>query len=84
MRWVEGLEFLICDKGNESDDVGRDIAATLKKFNTLAIHCSALLSRSSDRDFPRTKFKNSLFSGTKKAAHEQAGVSLDLLLRSLC
>ena len=82
MRWVEGLEHLI--RGREtavgSDDVGRNITQSLKKLNTLALHYGALLSRGSDRDFPRTKFKNSLFSGTKKAAHEQAGVLLDLLV----
>ena len=80
MRTVEGLENLIREKGNASDDVGRNIGTTIKKLNTLALHYGALLSRSSDRDLPRTKFKNSLFSGTKKAAHEQAGVLLDLLL----
>ena len=80
MRFVEGLDHLIREKGKDSDDVARNIGSTIKRLNTLALHYGALLSRSSDRQFPRTKFKNSLFSGTKKAAHEQAGVLLDLLL----
>jgi hypothetical protein len=82
MRWVEGPEHLI--RGRETpvggDDVGCNITQSLKKLNALALHCGAPLSRGSDRDFPRTKFKNSLFSGTKKAVHEQAGVLLDLLV----
>eukprot|EP00980_Cylindrotheca_fusiformis_P021660 scaffold8510_cov79-Cylindrotheca_fusiformis.AAC.1 len=42
-----------------------------------------LLGRQSDRDKPRTKFKNSLFSTAKKAGHEHAGVCLNLLLAML-
>ncbi len=80
MRFVEGLEHLIKEKGTESDDVARNIGQSLKRLNTLALLYGALLSRGSERDLPRTKFKNSLFSGTKKAGHEQAGVLLDLLL----
>jgi hypothetical protein len=80
MRFVEGLEHLIKEKGTESDDVARNIGQSLKRLNILALHYGALLSRGSERNLPRTKFKNSLFSGTKKAGHEQAGVLLDLLL----
>jgi hypothetical protein len=82
VRWVEGLSNLITGQHapDESDDVARNIKRSLLSINTLALHYGALLSRGSDRDFPRTKFKNSLFSGTKKAAHEQAGVLLDLLV----
>eukprot|EP00980_Cylindrotheca_fusiformis_P030369 scaffold24712_cov357-Cylindrotheca_fusiformis.AAC.1 len=42
-----------------------------------------LLGRQSDRDKPRTKFKNSLFSTAKKAGHEHSGVCLNLLLAML-
>jgi hypothetical protein len=80
MRFVEGLEHLIKAQGTDSDEVGRNINKSLKNLNSVALHYGALLSRGSDRDLPRTKFKNSLFSGTKKAAHEQAGVLLDLLV----
>jgi hypothetical protein len=80
MRFVEGLEHLTKEKGTESDDVARNTGQSLKRLNTLALLHGALLSRGSERDLPRTKFKNSLFSGTKKAGHEQAGVLLDLLL----
>ena len=43
----------------------------------------AFLNRQSDREKPRTKFKNSLFTTTKKCAHEQAGVLLCVLLSLL-
>jgi hypothetical protein len=81
-RFVEGLGNLIYGQyaPDESAGVERNLARSVKAINTLALHYGALLSRGSDRDFPRTKFKNSLFSGTKKAAHEQAGVLLDLLV----
>ena len=83
MRYVEGLKNLILDKSTDSDKVHRRIRESLKRFDTLGLHYGGLMSRSSERDFPRTKFKTSLFSGTKKAAHEQAGVLLDLLLAML-
>ena len=83
MRWVEGLEYLIC--GHETpvdsyDDVGNNISQSLKKVNTLVLHFGALLSRGSRRDYSQTKLKHSLFSRTKKAAHKQARVLLDLLV----
>ena len=74
------MEHPIRDEGSASDDVGHSIRAAVKRLNTLALHHGAPLSRSSHCDFPQTKFKNSLFSGTKKAAHKQAGVLHDLLL----
>ena len=83
VRFVEGLKNLILSKSKESDKVSRRIRESLKAFDTLSLRYGGLLSRSSERDFPRTKFKNSLFSGTKKAAHEQAGVLLNLLLGML-
>lgn len=49
----------------------------------MAYQYGIILHRKSDRNFPRTKFGNSLFLKTKKAAHEQAGVCLILLLAML-
>jgi hypothetical protein len=84
MFWfVEGLKTLIITRSQDSNKVSRQTKESFKAFDSLGLQYGALLSRSSQRDFPRTKFKNSLFSGTKKAAHEQAGVLLNLLLGML-
>ena len=87
VRAVEGMEFVVRNK--DSSIVDNDVAATSKKvkvtesieaLNFLGHQYGALLSRKSDRSFPRTKFRNSLFSTAKKAGHEHAGVCLNLLL----
>jgi hypothetical protein len=83
VRYCEGLEQLIHDRGQDSDVSGRNIGMTILKLNSLALHYGALISHSSDRNLPWTKFKNSLFAGMKKATHEQSGVLLDLLLALL-
>jgi hypothetical protein len=83
VRFVEGLGNLLHSKKNEGSVIERAMKKSLKRFDSLALQYGCLMSRSSERDLPRTKFKNSLFSGTKKAAHEQAGVLLSLLVAML-
>ena len=84
VRYVEGLAFLLMSKKDDGNaDVARRMKDSKRNLDDLGLQHGALLSRSSERDLPRTKFKNSLFSGTKKSAHEQAGVLLDLLVAML-
>ena len=83
-RYVEGLSNLFFVKKEDAGNrIYRKVKVSHRRLDQLGLHYGALLSRSSERDLPRTKFKNSLFSGTKKAAHEQAGVLLNLLLAML-
>eukprot|EP00980_Cylindrotheca_fusiformis_P006720 scaffold1399_cov109-Cylindrotheca_fusiformis.AAC.4 len=60
-----------------------NIHSTISGLDILGKRMGILLGRQSDRDKPRTKFKNSLFSTAKKAGHEHAGVCLNLLLAML-
>jgi hypothetical protein len=84
VRFVEGLGNLVVAKKDAGARIFRRVKESLRRFDELGLQYGALLlSRSSERDLPRTKFKNSLFSGTKKAAHKQAGVLLNLLLAML-
>jgi hypothetical protein len=84
VRYVEGLAFLLMSKKDDGNaDAARRMKDSKRNLDDLGLQHGALLSRSSERDLPRTKFKNSLFSGAKKSAHEQAGGLLDLLVAML-
>jgi len=61
----------------------KNINSSLDNLNFVGHQMGAFLNRQSDRDKPRTKFKNSLFVTTKKCAHEQAGVLMCILLSLL-
>jgi hypothetical protein len=79
-RVVEGLKNFVIDAPDDSDKKKRRRHASLRELDNLGLYYGSLIGRQSDRDFPRTKFKSSLFSGTKKAGHEQAGVLLNLVI----
>jgi hypothetical protein len=89
VRAVESFKYLILN-GAFVDSQGKAQSAadfsklkakrTLLKFNALGHQIGLMLTRQSDRNFPRTKFANSLFSATKKTGSEQAGVILCLLI----
>eukprot|EP00980_Cylindrotheca_fusiformis_P015816 scaffold4629_cov75-Cylindrotheca_fusiformis.AAC.1 len=88
IRCIEALEHMI--RGCLEHINGIPVAAkqvnikvTLEELNKLGHEYGGMLNHQSDRDLPRTKFKNSLFSTTKKAGHEHAGVLLNLLLAML-
>ena len=59
------------------------IKVSMENLNYLSHLMGSFLARQSERDKPRTKFKNSVFLTTKKCAHEYAGVNLCLLLAML-
>eukprot|EP00980_Cylindrotheca_fusiformis_P016094 scaffold4764_cov84-Cylindrotheca_fusiformis.AAC.4 len=59
------------------------VQSTIAGLDILGKKMGILLGRQSDRNKPRTKFKNSLFSMAKKAGHEHTGVCLNLLLAML-
>ena len=83
-RVVQSFKYLI--EGNVPDSFykkQRKQKQTIETIDVLGHRYGSYLCRQSDRNLPRTKFKNSLFSTTKKAAHENAGVCLDLLLAML-
>jgi hypothetical protein len=77
-RFIEGLENLFLAKKYEGSLIERNLKQSQKQLDQVALQYGGLLSRASDRDFPRSRF-----SGTKKAAHEQAGVLLNFLLAML-
>ena len=87
-RGPEGLKALIKygqfydanGKPKPASDVKTQAKDTLSSMNALGQYIGLLISRQSDRKFPRTTFSNSLFSDTKKAGHERAGVLLCLLV----
>jgi hypothetical protein len=83
VRAVEALKFLLEGKVAGTCDKQISRNPTLVSIDNLGYQFGILLNRKSDRKFPRTKFKNSLFNKTKKAAHEQGGVCLNLLLAML-
>eukprot|EP00980_Cylindrotheca_fusiformis_P022507 scaffold9375_cov100-Cylindrotheca_fusiformis.AAC.1 len=59
------------------------VQSTISGLDILGKKSGILLGRQSERNKPRTKFKNSLFSTAKKAGHEHAGVCLILLVAML-
>lgn len=61
----------------------RNVELGLDQLNFTGQQMGSYLNRQSDRDKPRTKFRNSLFNNTKKCGHEQAGVLLCVLLALL-
>lgn len=84
LRIPECLENLLRNPmEDQADKKGKDINASIRNLDKLAIQYSALLSRSSDRDFPKTRTRHSHFKSSKRAAHEQQGVLLNLLLALL-
>jgi hypothetical protein len=68
VRFVEPLSNLVVAKKGGSVRIFGRVKESLRHFDELGLQYGALLYRSSERDLSRTKFKNSLFSGTKKAA----------------
>ena len=79
--WTKGKNVLIDDHSMSSKQ--KNIQSSLDDLNFIGHQYGAFLQRQSDREKPRTKFKNSLFATTKKCAHEQAGVLLCILLALL-
>ena len=88
-RVIEALVYAWTNgKGMVVDDVEmsvqqKNINKSLSHLNNLGHQMGSQLARQSDRNKPRTKFKNSLFVTTKKCAHEQQGVLLCVLLALL-
>ena len=76
--WHQGSNIIMDDVSAASKQV--NIKSSLENFDYLSHQMGRYLNRQSDREKPRTKFSNSIFSKTKKNAHEQAGVILCLLL----
>lgn len=90
VRVMESLKNVIVNKDGKL--VMNDVEATskttkvkqsLSDLKFLGYQYGILLAHQSDRWLPRTKFKNSLFSTTKKTGHEHAGVCLNFLLAIL-
>ena len=76
--WRGGKNIIMDNVSAASKQV--NIKSSMENYDYLSHQMGRYLNRQSDRDKPRTKFSNSLFSKTKKNAHEQAGVILCLLL----
>ncbi|CAJ1943908.1 unnamed protein product [Cylindrotheca closterium] len=77
-QFRNGTKITLDDKSFASKKKG--IKKGLENLNFIGHQMGAFLSRQSDRNKPRTKFKNSLFSSAKKCGHEHAGVILSILL----
>lgn len=83
VRAVESLHYILNGGVEDACSKKKKVSLTVTVIDNLAFRYGVLIHRKADRKFPRTKFKNSLFNKTKKAAHEQSGVCLDLLLAML-
>ena len=89
LRCVEALQYLIENGHKMAKDkiVGaykkRNVKKTLTQLNLLGHLFGHRLARQSNRNKPRTTFKNPLFRQTKKTAKEQAGVCLNLMMAML-
>ena len=59
-------------------------AAAFNTIGNLSQKYGAMLSRQSDRDFPRTKFSSSILSPTKKQGSDYAGILLCVVIAMLC
>ena len=79
--WKKGKNVAIDNVSMSSKQ--KNINSSLENLNHLGHQMGGFLNRQSDRNKPRTKFKNSLFTTTKKCAHEQAGVLVCVLLALL-
>ena len=80
-KWKEGSKIMFRHVSPPVHQ--KNIQTSLDNLNFLGHQIGAMLSRQSDRNKPRTKFKNNLFQQTKKTAHEQSGVLLCVLLAML-
>ena len=80
--WKKGTNIIIDDMTMASKQ--KNVKDSLENLNHVGHQMGAFLNRQSDREKPRTRFKNSLFVSTKKCAHEMAGVLLCILLALLC
>ena len=85
VRVVESLVYIWNGKrvmidNHSMSEKQSNVKSSLDHLNHIGQQYAAFLQRQSDREKPRTKFKNSLFATTKKCAHEQAGVLLCILL----
>ena len=76
--WRGGKNILLDSISAASKQV--NVKSSMENFDYLSHQMGRYLNRQSDRNKPRTKFSNSVFSKTKKNAHEQAGVLLCILL----
>ena len=79
--WKGGKKVMMDNISTASKQV--NIKSSLENLDYLCHQIGRYFSRQSDRDRPRTKFRNSLFAKTKKNAHEQAGVLMCILLAML-
>ena len=59
-------------------------AAAFNTIGNLSQKYGAMLSRQSDRDFPRTKFSSSILSPTKKQGSDYAGILLCVVIAMMC
>ena len=74
---IESFELFV--KGQETDRRGNRKHA-LQTIANIAQNYGALLSRQSDRNFPRTKFTTSFLTNTKKDGKDYAGIILCLIV----
>ena len=75
-RAVESFDYFV---KNQSEIPGQKIKAK-NEIEGMAQSYGAMLSRQSDRDFPRVKFTSSFLSPAKKEGKDYAGILLGLLL----
>jgi len=80
-KWKEGSRLSLDNIA--AAEKQKNINSSLENMNFLTLLIGTILTRQSDRDKPRTKFKNSVFRTTKKCAHEQGGILLSLLVAML-
>ena len=80
-RAVESIELLL--RGSVKCDYAPMLKTGLSvsnKIGHLAQKYGALLSRQSDRNFPRTKFGTQLLSTTKKEGHDFSGMLISIVV----
>jgi len=75
-RAVESFDYFVM----KSNDIKGHKAMAKKEMETIAQSYGAMLSRQSDRDFPRVKFTSAFLSATKKEGKDYAGILLGLVV----
>ena len=80
-QFRKGTKIVLDEKSLAKKQKG--VTKGIDNINYIGHQVGVLLARQSDRNKPRTKFKNALLTTTKKSAHEHAGVVLCLLVALL-